>query len=59
MPYFDTKNGIVYAPDNPELHGLYSLIKKHYEVLGNSRFYDDLIEAYEALDLELRNEREE
>ncbi|WP_187445016.1 hypothetical protein [Rossellomorea vietnamensis] len=50
MPYFDTKNGIVYAPENPELYGLYLLLKKHYEVLGNSKFYDDLIQTYESLD---------
>jgi hypothetical protein len=57
MPYFDTKNGIVYAPDNPELVGLYNLIKKHYEVLGNSRFYDDLIQTYESLDQSYREKK--
>jgi hypothetical protein len=56
MPYFDTKNGMVFAPSNPELNGLYLLIKKHYEVLGNSRFYDDLIDVYETLDLDLKEE---
>jgi hypothetical protein len=57
MPYFDTKNGIVYAPDNQSLNGLYELIKKHQDTLGNSRFYEDLIDVYETLDFDLKEDK--
>ncbi|WP_366160623.1 hypothetical protein ABXS71_16990 [Bacillus infantis] len=54
--YFDTKNGPVYSPVNPELKSLFTILEKNEPALGGSRFFDDLVEAYQTLDAELKEE---
>ncbi|MFI8492192.1 hypothetical protein ACIGC1_04665 [Peribacillus butanolivorans] len=54
--YFETKKNTVFSPANPKLENLYNLLKKHEPTLGGSHFYDDLIEIYESLENELKEE---
>lgn len=54
--YFDSKKGPVYAPDRPELKSFYELLQKHHETLGGSRLFEDLVDVYETLDQDLKEE---
>ncbi len=54
--YFNTKNGAVFEPKNPMLAGLYKLLEKHEPSLSGSRVFDDLVEVYETLDNDLKEE---
>ncbi|MFJ7831770.1 hypothetical protein ACIQXU_16285 [Peribacillus sp. NPDC097284] len=56
--YFETKKNTVFSPDNSKLENLYKLLEKHEAALGGSHFYDDLIEVYESLENELKEENE-
>lgn len=55
---FDTPNGPVYEPENPMLRSLYETLKKHAPSLAGSRAFEDLKEVYEALELDMRGEKE-
>ncbi|WP_430482778.1 hypothetical protein [Rossellomorea marisflavi] len=59
MSHFDTDKGIVWAPMNPLLESFYNHLAAHQSVLGNSRFYEDLIEIYETLEHDLKEENHE
>lgn len=54
---FDTKNGPVYEPENEMLIHLYEVLKKHAPSLSGSRAFDDLVEVYEALEFDMREEK--
>ncbi|MEK4150022.1 hypothetical protein NST02_23550 [Robertmurraya sp. FSL W8-0741] len=54
---FETKKGIVYEPKNPELKSLYEVLKKNAPVLDGSRVFEELVEVYEALDFDLKEEK--
>ncbi|KAB2335052.1 hypothetical protein [Bacillus mesophilum] len=53
---FETKNGTVYEPVNPILTSLFNTLKKNAPVLDGSRVFEDLVEAYETLDQDLKEE---
>ncbi|MED5101106.1 hypothetical protein NST77_23065 [Niallia sp. FSL W8-0177] len=55
--YFETKNGPVYEPANPILNSLYKVLKKNAPVLDGSRVFEDLVETYEALVADLKEEK--
>lgn len=55
--YFDTKKGPVYEPKNPVLRSLYEVLKKNEPVLGGSRLFEDLVDVYETLDFDLKEEK--
>ncbi|WP_102274059.1 hypothetical protein [Cytobacillus massiliigabonensis] len=54
---FDTKKGAVFEPTNPELKSFYEVLKKNAPVLDGSRVFEDLVEVYESLDFDLREEK--
>lgn len=54
--YFETKNGPVWEPSNQMLKSFYKVLEKNAPVLDGSRVFDDLIEAYEALEADLKEE---
>jgi hypothetical protein len=54
---FDTKKGSVFEPINPELKSFYEVLKKNAPVLDGSRVFEDLVEVYESLDIDLREEK--
>ncbi|WP_340373259.1 hypothetical protein [Peribacillus sp. FSL E2-0218] len=56
--YFETKKNTVFSPANPKLESLYNLLEKHEPALGGSHFYDDLIEIYETLENNLKEENQ-
>ncbi|MBT2615298.1 MULTISPECIES: hypothetical protein [unclassified Bacillus (in: firmicutes)] len=56
--YFDTKKSTVFSPANPQLESLYNWLEKHESTLGGSHSYDDLIEIYESLENELKEEKQ-
>lgn len=53
---FETKKGPVYEPINPELQSLYEVLKKNALVLDGSRVFEDLVEVYETLEMDLKGE---
>jgi hypothetical protein len=53
---FETKNGPVYEPNNPVLNGLYEVLKKNAPVLDGSRLFQDLVDVYESLNMDLKEE---
>jgi len=53
---FDTKNGPVYEPENEMLIHFYEILKRHAPSLSGSRAFDDLVEVYQALELDMREE---
>lgn len=53
---FDTKNGPVYEPSNRVLNGFYAVLKKHAHTLDGSRVFEDLVSAYELLEMDLKEE---
>ncbi|MDF2791331.1 MAG: hypothetical protein K0S80_4433 [Neobacillus sp.] len=53
---FDTKKGPVYEPDHPALNGMYELLKKHADTLSGSRLYEDLVDVYESINMDLKEE---
>jgi hypothetical protein len=56
--YFETKKNTVFSPTNLKLESLYKILEKHEPALGGSHFYDDLIEIYESLENELKEENQ-
>lgn len=54
--YFKTKKNTVFSPANPKLEILYNWLEKHESTLGGSHSYNDLIEIYESLESELKEE---
>lgn len=54
--FFETKKNTVFSPGNPILENLYNMLEKHEPALGGSHFYEDLIEVYETLDSQLKEE---
>lgn len=56
MDSFYVSNGIVYEPQNKMLRSFYEALKKHAPSLGGSRAFEDLIDAYEALEYDMREE---
>ncbi|VXC07000.1 conserved hypothetical protein [Bacillus sp. 349Y] len=59
MSHFDTDKGIVWEPMNPLLLSFYNHLAAHQDVLGDSRFYEDLIEIYETLENDLKEANHE
>lgn len=55
--YFNTKNGPVYEPENAELRSFYNVIKKHSETLDGSPIFEDLVEVYSTLELDLKEDK--
>ncbi|WP_157805751.1 hypothetical protein [Bacillus sp. mrc49] len=56
--YFETKKNTVFSPANPKLESLYNWLEKHESTLGGSHSYDDLIEIYETLENNLKEENQ-
>ncbi|MEI5909423.1 hypothetical protein WAK64_20555 [Bacillus spongiae] len=59
QPYFTNKNGMTFEPTHSILQDLYKHIEKYNSVLGGSRFYDDLIDIYETIDFDLKEDKNE
>lgn len=55
--YFDTKNGHVYEPDNRVLLSFYETLKKLAPTLNGSPVFDDLVDVYETLDFDLKEDK--
>ncbi|GIN93365.1 hypothetical protein J22TS1_44160 [Siminovitchia terrae] len=55
---FDTSKGTVYPPLNPMLNSVYNALKKHAPSLKDCPAFDDFVEAYEALEYDMRGEME-
>lgn len=53
---FDTKNGPVYEPENQMLRSFYETLKKYAPVLDGSPVFDELVEVYEALEFDMRED---
>jgi len=53
---FETKNGPVYEPGNQVLNGMYKLLEKHAPSLSGSRLFEDLVDVYESLNMDLKEE---
>ena len=51
-----TKTGIIYEPVFPETRPLYNWLKKHQRTLEGSVAYEEIKEAYEAMEFELAEE---
>ena len=51
---FDTKKGPVYEPVNPALKGLFEVLKKNAPALDGSRVFEDLVDVYESLNMDLK-----
>ncbi|WP_374717916.1 hypothetical protein [Neobacillus sp.] len=57
--YFDTKKGPVYEPENQLLSNLYKVLEKHAPILEGSRLFEDLVEVYEDLEMNLKEDSED
>jgi hypothetical protein len=57
MPYFYSENRTVYSPENHLLNELYDFLECHNHLFSGSRLYGQLIEIYENLDEELKEEK--
>ncbi len=58
MPYFEAKKRTVYSPGNSKLEILFNFLEKHNQSLSGSDLYNDLVDIYETLDEELKEEAE-
>ncbi|MGP7817736.1 hypothetical protein [Niallia sp. 01092] len=57
MPFFYTGNRTVYSPENTKLEQFYSFLEKHNSIFSGSKFYEELLDTYEKLDDELKEEK--
>lgn len=57
--YFDIKGGAVFEPKEPKLLPLYRLLEKHAPALDGSLLFEDLVEVYESLEMDLKEEENE
>lgn len=55
--HFNTKKGPVYEPENTELRSLYDVIKKHAISLDGSPVFEELVEVYKTLDVDLKEDK--
>ncbi|MED3623234.1 hypothetical protein P4482_09245 [Neobacillus thermocopriae] len=51
--YFDTKHRTVFRPENPILTNFYKTLEKYASTIGDSPLFDDLVNIYETLDLDI------
>ncbi|MDE5054867.1 hypothetical protein NDK25_21880 [Niallia taxi] len=56
MPYFEAKKRTVYSPENSKLEILFNFLEKHNQSLSGSDLYNDLVDIYENLDEEMKEE---
>ncbi len=55
--YIDTKKGLVCEPRAQETQSLYKWLEKYKDALDGSRAYEEMVEVYEALDYDLRQQK--
>ncbi|GKU81234.1 hypothetical protein [Niallia sp. NCCP-28] len=57
MPFFFTGNKTVYSSENPKLEQFYSFLEKYSSNFSGSKFYEELLNMYQKLDEELKEEK--
>lgn len=54
--HFNTPKGLVFEPQNPMLRSFYETLEELAPTLGGSPAFDKLIDVYEALEFDTREE---
>lgn len=56
--YFNRKKGAIFSPEDSKLVPFYNLLEKHQKSLDGSELYEEMVEIYEGLETDLREEKE-
>lgn len=56
--HFNTPKGLVWEPTNPMLRSFYEALEELAPTLAGSPAFDNLVEVYEALEFDMREESE-
>jgi hypothetical protein len=54
---FDADKRTVFEPENKVLNSFYETLKKHAPSLAGSKVFEDLVDVYEALEFDTREEK--
>lgn len=54
--YFNTKKGAIFSPEDEKLLPFYNLLEKYQGTLDGSQVYADMVEVYEAIEMDLKEE---
>lgn len=55
--YFNRKKGAIFSPEDSKLMPLYNLLEKYQKSLDGSEFYEEMVEVYESLETDLKEEK--
>ncbi len=56
--HFNTPKGLVWEPTNPMLRSFYEALEELAPTLAGSPAFDNLVEVYEALEFDMRGDKE-
>ncbi|WP_370225254.1 hypothetical protein [Cytobacillus sp.] len=55
--YFNRKKGAIFSPEDEKLLPFYNLLEKYQKSLDGCEFYEEMVEVYESLELDLKEEK--
>ncbi|MBG9653707.1 MULTISPECIES: hypothetical protein [Cytobacillus] len=55
--YFNRKKGAIFSPEDEKLLPFYNLLEKYQKSLDGSQIYADMVEVYESLETDLKEEK--
>ncbi|EFV74464.1 MULTISPECIES: hypothetical protein [Cytobacillus] len=54
--YFNRKKGAIFSPEDSKLLPFYNLLEKYQKSLDGSAIYEEMVEIYEGLETDLKEE---